>query len=410
MRIAVFEEMKSYIGFTEEDAIQLRELKTCLERHFSAVVNQFYEVLLKHPEAAAVFRHPGQVERLREQLKTWLATLFSGRYDEAYWNQRAEIGRAHVRIGLAQHYMFAAMEVIRQELQKHVVESGVSAPHRRLESLHKLLCLEIGMMLETYKESYSEQIREGERAVLRERLVQAEHLAQIGQLAASLAHEIKNPLAGISGAVQVLRGKTSPEDGDYPVLGEILRQIERLDGTVEDLLVYARPKPPNLRPCRPEDVVRRALDILEPQSRMRGVSLIHEAGVDCGGIEADADQLEQVLINVLLNAIHASSGRSTVRVRTRRTARGVEWIVEDRGQGMSEAVRRRVFEPFFTTKVRGTGLGLAICRQIISAHGGTIDIESTVGEGTTVTVRLPRHPEETHHGNLHADSRTHRRG
>lgn len=389
MPTAVFEEMKRYIGFDERDAANLRAIGPVVEPHFTAVVDSFYKVLLRHPGAAAVFSGQDQIERLRVQLKDWLRTLFSGCYDSAYCRHRSEIGRTHVRVGLAQHYMFAAIDVIRQELQNCILVSDIADPQPKLESLLKLLTLETGIMLETYKESYSEQVRDMERVALRERLVRAEHLAQIGQLAASLAHEIKNPLAGISGAVQVIRDKTPANDSRQPVLTEILRQIERLDGTVEDLLIYARPKPANFHRCNLPEVICRAVEVLKQQPQVQRIQLEYSTADGLPPIEVDADQIEQVLINIVLNAAHASLNGQTVRVHARPSADGIEIVVADEGQGMSEAVRKRAFEPFFTTKVRGTGLGLAICQQIVSAHGGLIELDSAPGEGTRVSLQLP---------------------
>ena len=386
----VFDELKEYIGFNARDAANLRDLGEHLFPFFPSVVDRFYTVLLRHPGASKVFTSPEQVERLHAELAKWLHTLFCGCYDDSYRVQREEIGRTHVRVGLPQHYMFASMEVIRQELHARILESDIVAPHEKLESLHKILSIEIGIMLETFKESYSEQIREFERLALRERLVRAEHLAQVGQLAASLAHEIKNPLAGISGAVQVIRDGTPADDARQPVLAEILRQIERLDGTVEDLLVYARPKLPNLRPCKVHVAIQRAVALLRQQSQLQRIHLDYSSDGDLPMIDADEDQIEQVLMNIILNATHASADAQIVRISARVDDEAIDIIVEDQGHGMSEKVRQRAFEPFFTTKVRGTGLGLAICQQIVSAHEGHIDLHSSPGAGTTVVVRLPR--------------------
>jgi signal transduction histidine kinase len=155
-----------------------------------------------------------------------------------------------VQVGLPQQYMFAAMQVVWEELERGIRRQGVKDAAAKLASLHKLLTLELAVMLDSYKQSYSEQIRQTEREAVQERLTEARHLAQIGHLAASLAHEIKNPLAGISGAIQVIRDSMKPNEPHRPILDEVLRQVIRLDGTVKDLLVNARPKPPRFRPCR----------------------------------------------------------------------------------------------------------------------------------------------------------------
>lgn len=388
MAESVFFELTRYVGFTDVDAGNIRGMGDYIRPEIPQIVTRFYDVLLRHPGAARVFSGPEQIERLRTKLSDWLDSLFCGVYDKTYCDQRAAIGRTHVRVGLAQHYMFGAIEVIRQEIHHTAVAAGIPDAAAKLNSLNKLLALETAVMLETFQIAHSEQLRSLERLALAERLSRAERLAEIGQLAASLAHEIKNPLAGISGAVQVLRDSTPPNDPQLPILAEILRQIDRLDGTVEDLLVYARPKVPQLRAAKIGELVNRTVALLHTQPPMAGISLQVECDASLPEVNVDPDQIEQVLINVILNAAQASKAGGTVLLATRLDGTAVELLVQDRGHGMSDTVRRRAFEPFFTTKARGTGLGLAICRQIIQAHGGSVDLQSRPGEGTTVIIRL----------------------
>ncbi len=392
MARSLIEEMKDYVGFGPADAANLKALGPALEPYLPKVVDRFYREIQRQPGARQVMKGgPAQIARLRRQLHQWLKTLFCGRYDEAYCERRYRIGHAHVRVGLPQHYMFTAMEVVRQELESAVREAGLPDAKEKLGSLYKLLSLELAMMLESYREAYAEQVRQTERSAVQERLTQAEHLARIGQLAASLAHEIKNPLAGISGAIQVIRDGLPAGDPRHPVLAEILRQINRLDGTVKDLLVYARPQPPRVQRCELERVVERALAVLrrEPDAQRVRFELYNKPPVP--PLEADENQIEQLLINLLMNAAHASSDGSVVRLRATVNGDMVRLDVEDSGIGMDAETCRRAFEPFFTTKARGTGLGLSICDRIVRAHGGSISINSALRRGTTVTVRLPRY-------------------
>jgi signal transduction histidine kinase len=392
MTPSLFEEMKDYVGFDARDASNLRVLGPVVEPHIPRIVDRFYREIQRQPGARQVLSGgPAQQARLRKQLHQWVKTLFCGRYDEGYCERRFRIGHAHVRAGLPQHYMFTAMEVVRQELESAVLGAGLPDPNEKLGSLYKLLSLELAMMLESYRESYSEQVRQIERSAVQERLTQAEHLARIGRLAASLAHEIKNPLAGISGAIQVIRDDLTGDDPRRPILAEILRQINRLDGTVKDLLVYARPQPPRFQRCELGHVVEHVLAVLrrEPEAQRVRFELHNDPPVP--PLEADENQLEQLLMNLLMNAAHASSDGSAVRLRATVSGDMVRLDVEDSGAGMDAETCRRAFEPFFTTKARGTGLGLSICDRIVRAHGGSISIQSALRRGTTVTVRLPRH-------------------
>jgi signal transduction histidine kinase len=384
-------ELKRYIGFDEQDAANLHALAAHVRPLLPAAVERFYDEIDKQPATRALLTGgPPQAARLRATLGLWLEQLFGGTYDSDYWHSRESIGEVHVRIGLPQQYMFAAMQVIWSELERGIRGLGLPNASAKLSSLHKLLTLELAVMLDSYKEHYSEQIRGVERDAVQARLTEAEHLAQIGHLAASLAHEIKNPLAGISGAIQVIRDSMKPTEPHRPILDEILRQIGRLDNTVKDLLIFARPKPPRFRMCKIQDVITGALPVWRQQPEMQRVHFEYVNSRALPAIAADENQLEQLLTNLLLNAAQASRPGGLVRLTAAPQPDGVRLSIEDRGHGMDQEVRRRAVEPFFTTKARGTGLGLSICRKIVETHRGALTIKSVVGEGTEIIIDLPR--------------------
>ncbi|HNQ24907.1 MAG TPA: protoglobin domain-containing protein [Phycisphaerae bacterium] len=386
----VFEEMKSYIGFDRADGDNLRSLAPFVEPFFTPVVDCFYRELLRHPKTRAVFTGgDAQIARQRRFLREWLHGLFAGRYDDAYFRERLAIGKAHLNVGLQQQYMITGMELLWRELERRLRATALPEVNAKLVSLHKLLMLELGIMLHSYQESYAERVREMERSAVEEKLTRAEHLAQIGQLAASLAHEIKNPLAGISGAIQIIREAMPEEDPHRAIIAEILGQIRRLDEAVKDLLVYARPNPPKLRPVDLNDVVRAVLTVLREEPELHRVHVVRDGAPGAVPVEADRSQLEQLVINLLINAAQASPDGGIVRVTVSGDAQYGQLRVEDAGEGMSSDVLERAFEPFFTTKAKGTGLGLAICRRIVETHGGGIELQSRPGEGTTAVVTLP---------------------
>lgn len=394
---AIFAELKRYVGFDARDADNLRSLARLIEEHLPAVVDRFYPEILQQPGTRDVLTQgPEQVERLRDTLTNWLRTLFGGTYDTAYLQQRLQIGAAHVRIGLPQHYVFAAMDVIRQELKRAILQLDIPDPDSKIDSVQKLLAIESALMAESYRDAFVEWVRASERSAVQEQLTQAEHLAQIGQLAASLAHEIKNPLAGISGAIQVIRDAMEPDAPHRPILAEVLRQINRLDQTVKDLLVYARPLPPRFDRCNLSRVIERLATVFRREPAMQRVRFEHrDDHRPLPSIEADENQIEQLLMNLVLNAADASEDDGLVTLKTTPIPMGVQLEVEDHGHGMDEETCQRALEPFFTTKSKGTGLGLPICRRIVEAHGGTLSIHSVVGRETTVRVRLPlRQPTE----------------
>lgn len=388
--VPYLDDLKRHVQLREEDVLHLRALGQDLQGHLEVVMDRFYERLFRDPKARAVFKGgQAQMDHQRVMLVQWLSDLFCGVYDQIYAEKRMVIGRAHVRVGLPQHYMFIAMEMIWQELRRLIRSLDVRDFDAKMVALHKLLTLEITIMLESYKESYSSQVRQEERSVAEEKLTRSEHLAEIGQLAASLAHEIKNPLAGISGAIQVIRDGMRDEDPHRPIIREILGQINRLDAAVKDLLIFARPKPPTKIACDLNLAISRVVKLLRGTSAFRRVQVRFEAADGLPHVVADEGQIEQLVINLLVNAAHACEQGGTIDVRLSRRDDQVRLMVADTGKGMDEATRQRAFEPFFTTKARGTGLGLSICRKIVDAHHGTITLNSQADVGTQVFVDLP---------------------
>ena len=229
-----------------------------------------------------------------------------------------------------------------------------------------------------------------ERKRLVEQLIQAESLAEVGELAAQVAHEIKQPLAGISGAIQVVKDQTPPDDPRGEVFTEILAHIRRLDETVLSLLRFTKPYRPVKSRAEVGLILDSALTMLEPSEEFAGVAVEREIDPGLGPIVADAQQLVQVVLNLLLNAAQALGGEDrTIRFRAHRDGDEVVVSVEDHGAGMTAEVRRQVFKPFFTSRHKGNGLGLPIARKILQSHGGVIHVDSEVGRGTVVTFRLP---------------------
>lgn len=384
----LFDELKAYVGFGDQDAANLRDLATPSSQLTPVVVDRFYEILLEDPGARAVLANDAVVERLKKVLANWLRELFDGQYDERYYRSRSRIGHSHVRVGLPQRYMPLAMEVARAELTRGLRGARIADLDEKLDSLQKLLILDLTIMLGSYKESYTKQIREAEQRAMEGKLARTEHLAEIGQLAASLAHEIKNPLAGISGAIQIIGESLSADSPFKSIVRDILAQISRLDATVKDLLQYARPTPPTLKTVKLKELVLHVVSVLHEEPALRKVRVRFQGANAV--IDADEAQLEQLLMNLILNAAHASAEGAAIDVTASDGEDHVALTVKDSGAGMSPAVRARALEPFYTTKAKGTGLGLAICRRIAEAHGGTISIESEPGQGTTIIVRLPR--------------------
>ncbi|NOX58214.1 MAG: hypothetical protein GXP29_05065 [Planctomycetes bacterium] len=383
-----FEDLKAYVGFNEQDAVNLGNLSALAKPLITGVVRRFYEVQFQDPAATAVLGDRAQMRRLEKSLARWIGELFVGPYDQDYFLSQLRIGQAHVRVGLPQRFMPMGMEVIRKELMRGLRLASESRVEEKLESLQKILVLDLTIMLGSYQQRHAEKVVEIEREVMESKLARAQHLAEIGQLAASLAHEIKNPLAGISGAIQIIGESLSGDSPYRSIIRDILGQIGRLDETVKDLLLYARPAPPTRKQVALDKLVPRVAGVLQEEPALRKVKVNYK--VSGTVVSADEAQLEQLLVNLILNAAHAHRSEGSITVAGKADGESVTISVRDRGVGMSPEILARALEPFYTTKAKGTGLGLAICRRIVESHGGTIAIDSTLGEGTTITVTLPQ--------------------
>jgi PAS domain S-box-containing protein len=223
---------------------------------------------------------------------------------------------------------------------------------------------------------------------LQQDLLNSQSLAAVGELAATVAHEIKNPLAGISGAIQVLREAIPAEGGRREIVSEILEQIRRLDNTVRDLLSYARPATPSRQDMELGDSFQKAWSLLGSQSGAEAVRFRIE-GARGTRLRGDPQLLHQVWLNLFQNAIEAmpKGGDLVVRVTE---GNPVQIEVHDGGPGIDPAHASRLFKPFFSTKTRGTGLGLAISKKIIEAHSGSIRVESRPKRGTSIFMEIPQ--------------------
>lgn len=390
MAVQLLEDLKRYVGFDAQDVAALTGLEAALAPAFPDVVDAFYMSILRHPPAAAALTGgQAQLHRLRRTLYAWLRGLFCGRYDEEYFERRCQIGRVHVRIDLPQHYMFTAINVVRLALVRKIEALRLPDASRKIAAVHKILDIDLAIMNESYREELVKRANDAQHAVYEQRLSESEHLASVGQLAASLAHEIKNPLAGISGAVQVLGASLDENHPHKEIITEALRQIDRLDAAVKDLLVYARPKPPSITRVNLNDLLERALILFRQEPAFRNVEVRCE-GLDSEHVaEVDEAQMQQVLSNLLINAAHACERGGQIRCRITEDESCFRIVIEDNGIGIPADILPRVTEPFFTTKARGTGLGLSICQRIVEAHRGSLAIASQVGKGTRVTIELP---------------------
>jgi len=223
------------------------------------------------------------------------------------------------------------------------------------------------------------------------KLAHTDQLASLGRLSAGLAHEIKNPLAGIQGALEILRQDASESDPNRELYDEMLSELKRVNDTLRSLLGSARPGPARLATTDLNKLLDEVRILMAPALRRQNVAL--ELDLTHGPLMAriDAAKIRQVLLNLIQNAAEAmeSGGTVTVRASDFPEGGGIVLAVQDDGPGISPEQQRRIFEPFFSTKFSGTGLGLAIARSLVEQHGGTLQVDSELGMGTTFYLLLP---------------------
>ncbi len=224
-------------------------------------------------------------------------------------------------------------------------------------------------------------------------MARADRLASVGEMASGIAHEIKNPLAGISGAISVLADDFEADDPRKEIIRQVLEQIARLDKTAHDLLSFGRPSKPELSFVDVNTLVKNTLFFVSQHPEAGGIHRVNELTRDLPPVWVDEKQLQQVLFNVIINAIQAMKGSGTLTVSTESLLvegrRLVRIAVSDTGGGIPESELDKIFIPFHTTKTQGTGLGLAICRQLLEQNGGSIRVENQSGLGATFLIDIP---------------------
>ncbi len=375
---ARFDEMKRYVGFGPPDEVWLATLQTAAEDNLERLLDGFYETIARHPDASRVFAETdGDPARLRVTLADWVRTCLVGPYDGTYATRRKAIGHAHVRHQLPQRYMLLAMNLVRQWFTGLCFEVHLADPaalQGTLRAVDKLLDIELALMLGTYRDD------------LLSRMQRQERLATIGELAAGIHHELKNPLAAVDAALFALgdRRALRADPASRRLLDRARANVDRASEIITDLLSFARLRNPAATPVSVEDIVRAAIDRVTIPSACR---LVEDLDPALPLVRVDPAQIEQVLVNILENAFDATS--DSVRVSTRLSGDAVDVEISDDGIGIAGDHVDRVFEPLFSTKPEGVGLGLSLSRNLVHANRGAIRLLSESGRGTTVTVSLP---------------------
>jgi signal transduction histidine kinase len=222
-----------------------------------------------------------------------------------------------------------------------------------------------------------------------DQLRHADRLASLGQLAAGIAHEIRNPLGSIQGAVEILGNGVPPEDPRSEFAEIARKEVARLEGLTSEILQFSKPAPPRQLETNPCEIIEAACRLVTDQASRYGIAILRSVNTPAAMILVDPEQVKQVLINILINAIQAQAKDGKIKVEA--SVEAGEWItsIQDGGPGIDPGQMDRIFDPFFTTKREGTGLGLSISYQLVKNNGGRIWVTSEPGKGACFFIAFP---------------------
>jgi len=250
-----------------------------------------------------------------------------------------------------------------------------------------------------------QQLRESREEIERlhrTQMSRAEHLATLGELAAGLAHEIRNPLAGIAGVIEIVGRDLPPTSPARAVIKDVRLEVTQINRILTDLLQTARPHPPQVRPTDLNTTVEHAVMLARQQVLSKPIKIELEKDPQLPNVEHDSDQLHQVMLNLLLNAVQAIDATGKIRVVLAAKKENALISVSDSGRGISPEHLPFIFRPFYTTKGNGTGLGLSLARRIVEDHRGKIEVESEPGKGSEFLITLPIHQPRQQPENIQA--------
>ncbi|WP_407310228.1 ATP-binding protein [Desulfosporosinus sp. SB140] len=273
-----------------------------------------------------------------------------------------------------QEPVFAKEEIL---LRSNGNSMAVAVSTSRMHDFHEELIGVLAIMIDLR-----------EKRLLEAQVLRANRLAGLGELAAGIAHEIRNPLTAVKGYSQVLEDELEVDDPKREYTGVIVKEVNRLDKIVQGLLAFARPSASHFELTNLNEVIEETLGLVGKSSFKHQILLKREYA-DNVQAEVDREQFKQILLNLLLNASQAMSGQGTIKIITREEEPNVSVSILDSGLGIPVETLDKLFDPFFTTRENGTGLGLAIAHQLMELHGGTIEVRSEINVGTEFKLILP---------------------
>ncbi|MCI0617374.1 protoglobin domain-containing protein [bacterium] len=406
-----------FLRFENKDQQLLKDLLELFTQHADEIVEAFYSHLLKFEDTRSLLTSEEVTIRLKALQKEYLLSLVRGVYDEDYYESRLRIGRTHERIKLEPKYYLGTYALYLSLLYPLIFEKYRGDEDKLLNSLlalTRIIMFDAQIAMEAYIEKYHQELEfintELEKATWKlqervddstrelkhfeERFRHAERLVIIGTLASEIAHEVGTPLNIISGRLELLADRSKQDERIQNDVRIIHQQLDRITKIIRDLLEMSRKKESQVKKVDLQHLIKGLAEFLKIPLERSKVEVKIDIPDDASQVLADEDQLQQVFINLLINAIHAIRESGTITVRGRIHAldgrQFVEVVVQDTGSGIAPEIVDKIFDPFFSTKKdTGTGLGLSIAKDIVKRHGGDIWAESLLGKGSSFFIRLP---------------------
>jgi two-component system sensor histidine kinase HydH len=319
------------------------------------------------PESQALLPQPPQLPHMHGMM----GADHMGMMSRGQVQSRLRLGQAYVLVRLSTQ---AYEEDRQKDLRQALLLAGLIFAAAFLVAL--------GLMAAT-------RCRDREVSRLRKEVAEAAHLAAVGRLAGSVAHEVRNPLSALRGLVQYLAKGREPGSKEAEYAEVAVSEVDRLERVVSGLLEYTRPRQPRRFPLDLRESLQGTLDLMADDPRAQGVDMVLQVDQDLPPVPADPDQVRQVMLNLLVNALEALDGRGRLLIKAQALKGRVEVSVSDSGPGLPPGDAEQVFDPFFSTRERGTGLGLAIARRMAQAHGGDLKAANAPTGGAVFTLTLP---------------------
>ncbi|MDR4508464.1 MAG: protoglobin domain-containing protein [Candidatus Brocadiaceae bacterium] len=401
---------KDYLNFTEKDVIFLKELNGLIHHHADAIVNKFYDHLLKFKETQAFLSDEETITKVKRTQKEYLLMITAGQYDKEYFEHRLNVGKVHDRIKLSPKWYIGAYSFYHRLLFSLIIDTYKDSPEKIKDYiivLDKIMNLDMQLAMDTYIHSYHAALQEKVRITeLQKEKVEAANKAK-NEFLANMSHELRTPLNAIIGFSEILRDKVCGDlnDEQMEFAVDIYSSGKHLLQMINDILDLAKVESGKVEFNYEEfeigwaiETVLNTLSSLISKKGLIVEQIIHNPGEK---LYADLVKFKQILYNLLSNAIKFTPSQGKITIQTRifnDTVDFIEVTVADTGIGIHPEDFHKVFTEFkqidssYSRKYEGTGLGMALTKKLVEKHNGTIDFESVVGVGTTFSFSIPIRP------------------